>query len=263
MRGRRAALVAWWALVFGLGVTWGMRCSPAAAGGAGGLPADRGRPAVESAREEIGHESNKTSDGTTNGGDVDGKQNENQYDPRPRFGRTGWQSEGPVIRSSAGLYVARPGDLRVDGRGFARGASVCRPLFGSRCVPRRFRVLRSPELTVTPVATPAPAPTETSTCESLTDTREQVRCVWSEEGLVDVWPAADCIAQHESGYNRWAVSPSGGHFGIYQESVHFWGWLWAKFGGAWSDAVVNTRAAVYIWRIYGWQPWSTRYACGQ
>ena len=117
--------------------------------------------------------------------------------------------------------------------------------------------------------TPETKPTTPSVlpkgCAYQATTKDQVRCVLAENGMDWAWWVADCIISHESGWNRYAVSPTS-DYGLWQlNRIN----LYLLKGRPYYDPVANTEAAIALYRLAlsywgdGWRPWSsTARSCG-
>lgn len=70
------------------------------------------------------------------------------------------------------------------------------------------------------------------------------------------------VAACESGFNPDAVSPSGGHVGVFQLSTRYHRERAARLGFTWEqvahDARANATVAADLWAEQGWRPWSCR-----
>lgn len=89
--------------------------------------------------------------------------------------------------------------------------------------------------------------------------------VFSSQDLERIWiaaggpasaaPTAACIAEQESGGRPWAQSPTS-DFGLWQINSS------NASPSAMLNPMANAREAVALFERNGWQPWTTRFACG-
>lgn len=80
--------------------------------------------------------------------------------------------------------------------------------------------------------------------------RAKVHCVLRWNGMLWSRNVADCIIDHESG---WDVDARGsaGEYGLWQ--IHPVNWTYLdRYGGAWWDPVTNTAAAIALYRANGY-----------
>lgn len=68
------------------------------------------------------------------------------------------------------------------------------------------------------------------------------------------------VAYCESRLRTGAVSPSGGHLGIFQLSTRYHAWRFEAMGFpvAFQSAWPNINAAFHLWQEQGWGPWQCR-----
>lgn len=114
---------------------------------------------------------------------------------------------------------------------------------------------------MTPPASVAPQP-RSACVEPITDVRGCVRETMYAAGMGAWWEngVADCIIRHESGWDRWAISPTS-DFGLWQLNAIN---LWLLRGASWADPAANTKAAIELYHRAGdsWSPWSVHAYCG-
>ena len=114
---------------------------------------------------------------------------------------------------------------------------------------------------MTPPVVVAPQP-RTACVEPYQDVRGCVRETMYASGMAYWWDngVADCIVSRESGWNRWAVSPTS-DYGLWQiNKVNHW----LFEGASWADPKANTLVAIELYRRAGnsWSPWSVHWMCG-
>lgn len=100
-------------------------------------------------------------------------------------------------------------------------------------------------------------------------------CLWAraadastvQQARAEVWrlwgaqaPRMICVIGRESRWNPHAVSPTGDH-GLVQLNAYSWR---RHFGSRWAsvyDPVENVRMGYRVWRLQGWNAWTTARWC--
>lgn len=108
-----------------------------------------------------------------------------------------------------------------------------------------------------PVVSPAPAPQSVVDTVSYTDATSTTTPDWA------------CIRDHESGDN-FAEDSGNGYSGAYQFLPSTWNEAvsaagYPQYANGWAfeaPPAVQDAAALWLYNVDGWQPWSTRYVCG-
>jgi hypothetical protein len=88
---------------------------------------------------------------------------------------------------------------------------------------------------------------------------ELIRSLWGDgyDGQV-----ARCVAWRESRYQPTARNSESGAAGLFQLMPFWWdgnsefGWRFDPY-----DAEANAYHAHLIWKVYGWEPWTTGHLC--
>jgi hypothetical protein len=118
--------------------------------------------------------------------------------------------------------------------------------------------------------TPSPGPTTTGggtgplpgPSEPIPTTGEVVDLITSLWGTGADGQVARCVAWRESRYQATARNTSSGAAGLFQLMPFWWdgnnefGWSFDPY-----DAQQNAIHAHLIWKVYGWEPWTTGHLC--